>query len=129
MDCKKNEYKTVYYFKYKWIMNKMETKKQLIDDICKDNDYLLTFQTTKEAQKFAVALITLRDNKIDDINDANNINDINNVKNAIDTLITLLNNQISDLYIKEHCEEYYEDHVDYLQEILDSLLKSKNRFA
>ena len=93
----------------------MENKKQLIDDICNDNDYLLTFQATKEAQNLADALIVLRDNKITDMND------IDNVKKAIDALIVILNNQI----LGAEGDEL----LDYLSEILDGLVKSKNRFS
>lgn len=93
----------------------MENKKELIDNICNDNDYLLTFQATKEAQNLANALIVLRDNKITDMND------INNVKNAIDALIVILNNQI----LGAEGDEL----LDYLSEILDGLVKSKNRLS
>lgn len=92
----------------------MENKKQLIDDICNDNDYLLTFQATKEAQNLAKALIVLRDNKITDMND------IDNVKKAIDALIVILNNQILGAEGDEP--------LDYLSEILDGLVKSNKRF-
>lgn len=93
----------------------MENKKQLIDDICNENDYLLTFQATKEAQNLAKALIVLRDNKITDMND------IDNVKKAIDALIVILNNEI----LGAEGDEL----LDYLSEILDGLVKSKNRFS
>ena len=103
----------------------MDNKKRLIDDICNDNNYLLSFQATTEAQNLAKVLIVLRDNKINDINDANNINDVNNVKSAIEALIVLLNSQILNLGDEEHSEV----HLDYLNEILNGLLKSQNRFT
>jgi len=84
------------------------TVHNLIDDICGDNDYLLTFQATKEARNFAKELINLRDGKS---------NDLSNLKYAISQIIDAINVNISN----HECDE------DYLNEILNCVSKSLQR--
>jgi len=86
------------------------TVRNLIDDICGDNDYLLTFQATDEARNFAKELINLRDNKT---------TDLSNLKYVICQLIDTINIHI--LNTDDECNK------DYLNEILDGVLKSQQR--
>jgi len=82
----------------------------LIDAICNDNDYILSFQATKEAQNLAKSLIAVRDGAVDNFD---------NVKKAINDLIIILNDQIT--------KENDELSKDYLNDILAGVLKSQNR--
>jgi hypothetical protein len=81
---------------------------KLIDEICNDNDYVLTFQATQEARNLAKSLIALRDNKVD----------------TLDDLLQTINIFIDKLY-KDIDEEI--DDKDYLEEILSFLQQSQKR--
>lgn len=80
----------------------------LMNNICNDNDYLLSFQTTDESRNLAKALIDIRDNE-----------SLVNVSTALNNMIELLNKNIVD------CADPIKK--DYFEEILKGLIISQKR--
>ena len=91
--------------------------KKLIDEICNDNDYILTFQTTQEVRNLVHELIELRDDKIDNIN---------NVYNAVIIMIERLNDDIKRELLNDNKSERV-SRIDYFEEILYGLTTSQKR--
>jgi hypothetical protein len=89
----------------------MSKYKNLIDEICQDNDYVLTFQVIQEAQNLAKSLIAIRDGKVDTLDDLLNI---------INVFIERLHKDISECIDDEI-------HKDYLEGILYFLQQSQKR--
>ena len=83
---------------------------KLIDQICNDNDYLLTFQATEESRKLLSDLIELINGKT---------TDFTNVLASLSSLITLLKKQIN--------EQSDELDISYLEDILYGVNNSYNR--
>jgi hypothetical protein len=89
----------------------MSKYKNLIDEICQDNEYVLTFQATQESKNLAKSLIAIRDGKVDTLDD---------LLDKINVFITRLQKDITE------CGDD-EIHKDYLEEILYFLQQSQKR--
>lgn len=82
---------------------------KLIDEICSDNDYILTFQATEQVRNLVSALINLRDGK------TNNLFEITQeLDKTIDEVKTYILTDVGD---------------SLLSEILEALERSKNRIV
>jgi hemerythrin superfamily protein len=83
-----------------------QNKQFILNKLCQYNEYILSFQTTKNTKDFANEIIKLRD--------TTDYNDITNLSNILDLLITELEKQQKDDKFSE-----------YIDCILDCVLKSK----
>lgn len=85
----------------------MHNKTEIIDKLCKYNEYILLFQTTDITKKLVQEIIKLRNQK--------DYNDLENIINILDQVIEELNKTIQN----NNCSEY-------LECIKENVIKSKN---
>lgn len=81
-------------------------KTEIIDKLCKYNEYILLFQTSDTTKKLVQEIIKLRDQK--------DYNDLTNIMNILDQLIEELKNTEND------------DYPEYTDCIKENFIKSKN---
>lgn len=93
----------------------MDCYKELINQICVENEYLLTFQVQPETKHLVKCLIALRDGKTTDLKD---------LSNALEAELELLDKQKNAL---DPSEPHYESHLDYLDEIREGIASSYAR--
>lgn len=83
----------------------MSTIKNLIDEICEENDYLLTFQVHDLTKNLVRCLIDLRDEKTTSVKD---------LLSSLEALKKLLKEQTNEL---KSTDPHYESNLSYLNEI------------
>lgn len=84
----------------------MHNKKEIIDKLCKYNEYILTFQTSDTTKKLVQEIIKLRDTP--------NYNDFTNIIDILNQLIEELKNTENDEF------------TEYTDCIKENVIKSKN---
>ena len=85
----------------------MYNKTEILNKLCKYNEYILSYHTTNNTQNLVNELIKLRDTP--------NYNDLSNLLNILETLIVEL-----DEHIKNNI------YPEYLDCIKDNIIKSRN---